>query len=118
MSKLVFVCCAIKNNNLLSKIIYSESFEEASSFFQNEEGIPPLDILGPFVKKKLPTKTVESFIFSNINKEAIYNGWLVKAFFLEDPKDHAFLLFSKRIDGKNIPSPGKIIVHISNLELI
>jgi len=47
---IIYVCSAIHNNNLLSKMIEAPSLKEASNFFTNQFGIEPKEILGPFYK--------------------------------------------------------------------
>lgn len=116
--QIVFVCCAISNcGNLISKIIPAESPDEANSLFMKEFSIKAREILGPFYKKKKQVlESIQTLKFSNQTKKAIYNDWLVSAFLLNEPEKHAYLVFIKRTDDKNLPPPkGTIVVPISDL---
>lgn len=115
----VFVCISINEGKLLSKIIPSDSVENASSLFFEQEKIKPQEILGPFYKKR--TKILETtrvVKFGNISKKAIYDNWMVNALYLKEPENHAFLIFLKRIDDKKVPAPtGTVIVPIADLRI-
>jgi hypothetical protein len=112
--KTIFVCSCISNNQLINKSIEANSQEEASSLFFQEFSIKPQEILGPFYKKKNIIKKYNTIQFSNQTKKVIYKNWLVNAFILNQPKDHAYLIFLKNKD-KNIPIPKTIIVPLSEL---
>jgi hypothetical protein len=121
MRKIFFVCSVItETGELLNKIIEAQSHDEASTIFFQQQSIKPKEILGPFYKKK--TQVLENtrvLKFTSQSKKAYYNDWEVNAILLEEPKDYAYLIFIKRIDGKKMPLPkGAITVPISELRLI
>lgn len=112
-----FVCSAIIENKLKNKIVPAMSSKEAASSFYEEFNIKPEDILGPFWKKReYNVITPQEIKFSHVSKKAEYNGWFVTAFLLNEPKDHAYLIFVKKIDGsiENKPT-NSIIVPIDSL---
>lgn len=116
------MCSSIYNNEILSKIIPASSKKEAGIIFDNKFKIQAQEILGPFLdvkKKVLETTKILKFSDNKIHK-AFYNDWLVNAFYLLEPADHAYLVFIKRIDGikNNQPPKGTIIVPIHNLRFI
>jgi len=118
---IVYVCVGIHDNNLLSKIVTATSVQEAEQNFSDTYGVKPKDILGPFYKVK--TKVLESDrvlrFADNKPKKAIYKDWIVNAFLLSEPEDHAYLIFVKRIDDKKIPLPkGTITAPIYDLRMI
>jgi len=117
----VFVCAGISSNNeLITRIIAAETPKEATDLFVGQVGFQPKEVLGPFYKKK--TQVIESsriLKFSNQTKKAHYNNWLVDAFLLQEPENQAYLVFIKRIDDKNLPSPkGTITVPVSDLRFL
>lgn len=124
--QIVFVCSAIQNNlNLISEIIPAASSQEASKLFEDKFFIKPKNILGPFIKKKVPQIEVNTPIkFDGLPKQAIYNGWLVNAFLLKAPENTAFLIFLKPVDddktplSKTTPPKGTTIVPIIDLRFI
>jgi hypothetical protein len=122
MRKIFWVCSVItEDNKLLNNIINSNTQEEASSIFeQQNNGIKPKEILGPFYKKKTQIlESTRSLKFTSQSKKMYYNDWLVNALFLEEPKDCAYLIFVKRVDDKKLPHPkGAIITPISELRNI
>jgi hypothetical protein len=117
----VFVCVGISSNNeLMTRVIAAETPKEAADLFVEQIAFQPKEVLGPFYKKK--RQIIENnrvLKFSNQTKRATYNDWLVDAFLLQEPENHAYLVFIKRIDDKNLPSPkGTITVPISDLRFI
>ena len=117
----VFVCAGISSNNeLMTRVIAAETPKEATDLFIEQVVIQPKEVLGPFYKKK--TQVIESsriLKFSNQTKKAHYNNWLVDAFLLQEPENQAYLVFIKRIDDKNLPSPkGTITVPVSDLRFL
>ena len=116
-----FVCAALsESGKLVSKMIESESPGDASQKFEEEYKVKPQDVYGTFYKKKTQViETTRALRFSNINKRAIYNDWLVNAIFLKEPENHAYLVFIKRADDKILPSPkGTITVPLSDLRFL
>lgn len=117
----VFVCAAIDTNNALcTKIIEASNQEEAISLFKEQFSFEPREVLGPFFKKRAQViENTRVLKFSNENKQAIYNDWLVNAFLLSEPVNQAYLIFIKRTDGKKVPTPkGTITVPISDLRFL
>lgn len=117
----VYVCSAIaENGDLLNKILPAQTQEDAGKLFFDQTNVKPKEILGPFYKKRTQVlETTRILKFSNITKKAIFNDWMVNAFLLKEPEDHAYLVFIKRVDDKKASSPvGTIIVPISDLRFI
>jgi hypothetical protein len=115
------VCNAIINNELISEIIIANSNDEASSLFKDKFNCNPKNILGPFLKKKVPPVEVNTAIkFSGLPKQAIYNDWLVNAFLLKDPENYAFLIYLKNTNSDNKKSlpKGTTIVPITDIRFI
>jgi hypothetical protein len=116
----VFVCVAMREGVLLTRIISAPSPKEAADLFFQETLLQPKEVLGPFYKKK--TQVIEntrSLKFSGQTKRAICGDWIVDAFFLQDPEGQAYLVFLKRVDDKkNTPPQGTIIVPISDLRFL
>lgn len=116
----VFVCSAISNScDLISEIVSASSLEEASKIFEDKYLIKCKSVLGPFIKKRSPVVEPVTMKFAGMQRQALYDGWLVNAFTLQDPADSAFLVFIRRADGQPKPVPkGKIVVPINNLRFI
>ena len=115
--KIVFVCSAIDNGNLISKIIVADNPANAASLFLEQNKISPKEILGPFYKKRARViQSTRTLKFTNESKKAVYDNWLVNALLLKEPEDHAFLVFIKRLDDKKVSSPkGTVVIPISEL---
>ena len=116
-----FVCCSISSGGeLLSYVIPASTPEEASDLFLNQYSVKAQSILGPFYKKMTRVlETTRSLKFSSIIKKAQYNDWLVNAFLLKDPPEHAYLVITGRTDNKTISFPkGTIVVPISDLRFV
>lgn len=123
MSKreVLFVCSGIDSNKLISEVICAKSSIEASSIFIEKYKINAQEIFGPFYKKNSKDIFIKTSAlkFSSQNIKAQYKNWIVNAIVLKEPPDHAYLLFNRRIDGKDLPSPkGTIVVPISELRNI
>lgn len=120
--QIIYVCIGLSDNTeIISKIVEAESVEVASSVFREEFKLKPREILGPFFKKKtqMLESTVELKFSTSSFIKAEYNDWLVNAFLLDEPKDHAYLVFISHLHNKKISSPkGTIVVPISQLRLI
>lgn len=120
--QIVFVCASLADTGeLITKIIPAESPDEASKAFVNEFTVQPKEVLGPFYKKR--TRILEStrvLKFGSENKPAVFNDWVVNAFLLKEPENHAYLIFVKRVDDdKSIPYPkGTIVVPVSELRFL
>lgn len=119
--QIYYVCSALsESNELLSESIPAASVEDATKIFVEKCGTKPQTIFGPFFKKKTQVlENTTNIRLSNLKKKAEYNGWIVLATILKYPENYAFLLFNKRIDGKNLPKPqGTIVVPIHDLRFI
>lgn len=115
-----FVCAAVSDTNeLVMKTIQASSPKEAASLFSETTGFKAKDISGPFMKKRAQViENTRTLKFSDKTQSAIYNNWIVDAFFLKEPENHAYLVFIKRIDNLKQPSPkGTIIVPIADLRI-
>lgn len=113
-----FVCSAIIKNNLISEMILAPSVEEVSKLFIDQFGEKPAIIHGPVYKVKthiLENTRILKFT-DNRPRRAIYNDWIVNAFMLNEPANHAYLVFIKRVDDKKTPTPkGTITAPIHDL---
>jgi len=117
----VFVCATVtKDGDLITEVISANSPEEATQKFQEKFSEDPKSILGPFFKKKAQVlENTRRLKFTNQNKKAIYNEWIVNAFMLKEPENQAYLVFIKRVDDKKMPLPkGTITVPVSDLRFI
>ena len=115
--QIVFVCSAIHNEKLISKLINSETGEEACKSFESEFFIKPETVYGPFFKKKTGVLDNEiSIKFSNEEKKAMYDGWYVTAIILSSPEGFAYLFYDKRKDNKKMQKPTSNIVKIEELK--
>jgi hypothetical protein len=116
------VCIGLSDAlEIVSKIVEADSVEVASASFEDEFKLKPREILGPFFKKKtqILENTVELKFSTPSFIKAEYNGWLVNAFLLEEPQEHAYLVFISHLHNKKLPFPkGTIVVPISQLRLI
>lgn len=121
--KIFFVCVAISlSGDLITKLISAVTPEDAGKLFLEEFNIAPKEILGPFYKKR--TQVIENtrilkFASNMQSVKAIYDNWLVNAFVLKEPENHAYLIFIKREDDVQSTIPkGTIVVPINNLRFI
>ena len=113
----IYICISLNNENkIITESISAASAKEAASSFFDKVKIKPEKILGPYLKKKVNSPNNVLLQFNGSHKQAIYDGWVVNAMPINDPEDHALLLFIRREDGtiKQKPS-GKIIVPICDL---
>lgn len=115
-----FVCFGIKNNLIAHRTIPALSEKDAIEIYSQEFFITPQEVLGPFYKKKIKLKNdFKSLKFLNGSANAIYKDWNVDAFVLKEPKDHAFLIFKKRVDNSNATTPKEtVIVPLSELRFL
>lgn len=116
----IFICASIIEGDLVTEVISSASTSDASQKFLEKHSHLPLNILGPFYKKRSHIiNNVKVLKFTNQNKKAIYNDWFVTAFLLKEPVNYAYLVFIKRVDDKKMPLPkGAVTVPISDLRFI
>jgi len=116
--QIYFVCSAVIGGELKNKLISAMSSKEAASLFFEELGEQPQDIFGPFYKKREKNVIQNNTVikFSGSAKKAEYNGWVVNAFILSDPQDHAYLIFLNKTSGTSMEKPGgSTIVPINSL---
>jgi hypothetical protein len=115
----VFICVGLLNDKIIADAILVASVDEAKKQYFDKYGINPDKILGPYLNtKKIEHEKVLRFS-SHKSQKAIYNDWLVNAFLLHDPPDHAYLIFVKKPDDVSAISPrGTIIVPIQDLRFI
>ena len=115
-----YVCAAVKQGKLISKILQAASQNEAVSAFEQETSIKPEEVAGPFYKKRTQIlETTRNLKFSGETKKAIFNDWEVNAILLKEPENHAYLVFNRRVDGKKQPAPkGTVVVPVFDLRFI
>lgn len=118
-----FVCIgsdAEKTVDFISKVIQAVSQDEAATCFFEQTGIKAKTIHGPFRPKRAQVvENTRTLKFAAEQKLALYNDWEVKALFLKEPENHAYLVFIRRVDGKKQPAPkGTIVVPISDLRFL
>lgn len=115
---IIYVCSAIKENILISKMVEAQTLEGSYVIFETENGIKPQMVLGPFYKKKsnvLEKNTSLRFKFGQ-NMQGNYNGWLITAMPLLSPPDSAYVLFNKKIDGSRATKPNAMVVKIKDIQ--
>lgn len=111
-----FICTAIKDNNLLSQKIETNSLDEAMDIFRQCNGVPVQAFHGPFFARRPRSLGTKNIVFGSSSFLATYNNWKVRAIELNYPPNCAFLLFQERIDGKLLPKPtGTYIVKCEDL---
>jgi hypothetical protein len=112
-----FVCAAVSQGELVTKIVQAASQNEAASLFEKETSVLPKEVMGPFYKKRTQIlETTRNLKFSGENRKSVYNDWVVNAMLLKEPENHAYLVFIERVDGKKQPAPkGTIVVPVSDL---
>lgn len=118
-----FVCAAVsEQGELLTKIVNATTSLDAKKLFQGEFGVNPKEIMGPFHKKQTQILEVTrelKFVKNDKSRRAIYHDWLVDAFLLSDPPEHAYLVFQKRIDDKKVTPPkGTVTVPVTDLRFV
>ncbi len=118
--KVVFVCCGLVEGAVISNTIEADSPEEAQKKFEDETKAKAEGCHGPFYAKKIAIKEeCNNVQFSGESQKAIYNNWYVTALLTSEPRNCAYLLFDRRVDGKKMPRPsGTIIVKKDYLEEI
>ena len=119
----VYVCVGVdleKPEDPVVKQITATSQGEAASFFFEKTGTKAKTICGPYrPKREQVIENTRTLKFTNEQKRAIYNDWEVNACFLKEPENHAYILFLKRVDGKQQPQPkGTIVVPVSDLRFL
>jgi len=116
---IIFVCSSVTvGNELLSKMVEAKNIDEAYSLFEQENGIKPQIVLGPFYKKRTAVldKNCNVQFKPNQSTRGIHNGWHVTVIPLSNPPDSVYLLYDRRVDGQKIPKPNLNIVKIKELE--
>lgn len=115
---IIYVCNAIKDNVLISKMIDCQTVEDSVRIFETENGIKPQTVYGPFYKKK--TNVLDKdfdirFMFGQ-NKQGVYNGWTVTMMPLLSPTGCVYVLYNKRIDGQKIRKPKACVVKLNEIQ--
>lgn len=113
----VYVCIAVLENKIISRMIESANSEDAMKNFEIENEIKAQIVHGPFFMKRVGVlDNTREIKFTGTSKRGIYKDWIVNALFLKDPENSAYLLFDKRVDGRKMPKPtGTFVVHIDEL---
>lgn len=116
----VFVCAAATGGQLLMRTLVADTPQQATELFLEQTQVIAQEVLGPFYKKR--TQVLEStrtLKFLGQTKPAIFNEWRVDAFLLQEPVDHAYLVFIRRVDDKKATAPGgTIVVPVSQLRFV
>jgi hypothetical protein len=118
-----FVCAGVDPNkpgDVVSKSIQAASQTEAASLFFDMTKVKAKNIHGPFRPKRAQVmESTRSMKFTDQPScNTIYDGCEVTVFFLKEPENHAYLVFTRRIDGQQKPLPkGTIIVPVSDLRI-
>ena len=115
-----YVCIGIdseKPGEVVSKEIQALTQVEAASLFLELTKLKVKKIHGPYrPKREQVLNNTRSMKFATRSYPAIYNDWEVMAFELNEPENHAYIVFNKRVDGQKRPQPqGAFIVPISDL---
>lgn len=119
----LFACSAILSNKLICETVEAVSLEDSAKIFAEKYGIVPENTQGPFTgrvrNKIIKCEKVLKFCSSQPRK-AIYEDWIVNAFLLSEPIDHAYLIFIGKVNGEKTPFPkGTMnIVPLSTLRFI
>lgn len=113
----VYVCSALSENKIISKLLEADNSEEAMKSFELENGVKAQIIHGPFFMKRAGVlDNTREIKFTGSSKRGIYKEWIVNALLLKEPENNAYLLFDKRVDGKKMPKPtGTFVVHVDEL---
>ena len=116
--KITFVCSAVKEELLISKMIDSESVSDSCNSFEKEFGIKPQAVYGPFYKKKTGILNENFDIKFKFGQyiQCIHNGWDATGMPLLNPPDSVYLLYNKRVDGQKMIKPNPMIVKIKELQ--
>ena len=117
MRKYYFTCASAIDGKLAAETYFVENRDVAFSLFKNTYKIAPDFLEGPFYRKLEKNKKKINFNNIKLTKKsikAIYNGNPVKAIFLSEPENYAFLIY---LNNKNNPSnKSATVVHISELK--
>jgi hypothetical protein len=117
---IIYVCTAIKEDLLVSKMIESQTIEDSYLIFEKENGIKPQVVLGPFYKKRTGTldKHFDIKFKPGQTKRGIHNGWQVTAMPLSNPPDSAYLFYDRKVDGQKGIKPVSTIIKLKDLQEI
>jgi len=117
--QIVFVCSAIQNAKIVSEIIEKRTTDEACEVFMAKFQVRPEIVQGPFYRKRTGVLQSQTDIkFKGEHKNALYEGWVVTALFLEQPAECAWLFFEFNIENKKAPKPKSIIVREDSLKFL
>ena len=99
-------------------MVESKTIENACSIFEQENGIKPQIVLGPFYKKRTSTldKHFDIKFKPGQTKRGIYKEWNVTAMPLSNPSNSVYLFFDKRVDGRKAVKPSSTIINIKDFE--
>jgi len=119
---LYFVCSSLTEDMQITSVnIEASSKEEASALYKSKIKVYPEIINGPFYLKKVKIQNVnrKDLVFSNITKKAIYKDFLVSAFLLDSPIDHAYLVYIKNLSNNElIKMKSTVIVPIEQITIL
>ena len=118
---IIFICGSLSTTgDLIMESVNASVQADAISLFKDKYGFAPKTILGPFYqKRKQILENTINLKFTNDIRKAEYDGWIVNAVRLVEPDNHAYLIFSNRIDNKKMTLPkGTVVVPYSNLRII
>jgi hypothetical protein len=116
--EIVFVCAAIKDNNLIQEEIVATVLEEAYDIFEKNYNIKPQIVQGPYYRKKLGKLNKDfdiRFKFGE-NLHGIYDGWEITAMPLINPANSVFVLFDRRVNGELMKKPQSIVLRMDEIE--
>lgn len=113
-----FICSAIRDGELVSKMIEASTLEESYSLFEKEHGVKPQVVHGPVYQKKTGTldKNFDIKFKFGQNKQGTYNGWHVTAMPLLSPTDSVYLLYNKRVDGQKTQKPNAMVIKAKEIQ--
>lgn len=116
--EIIYVCSAIKENVLISKMIDSSTIDESCFLFEKEQGIKPQIVLGPFYKRKtgILKKNFDIKFKLGEHKQCKYDGWNVTAMPLSNPPDSVYVFYNERTDGQKMPKPKAIVVNKKDIQ--
>lgn len=118
MSKkeIFYVCASLLNENLIMESISASSEKDAIFIYNKKYNHNPQKIEGPFYKKRVAVEPISQNIkFNGQIKLAMYQGWKVNAFLLQEPENFAFLVYLKNIENIKDSCKDTTIVPIKDL---
>lgn len=115
---IIYICSSIKDGNLISSQIETQTIEEALSIFEKENNIKAESIFGPFYRKRTSNLKKNSEIKFKIGKniQAVYDNWNITAMPLITPENSVYVMFNNRIDNKKITKPNPTVLKITEIK--